>query len=164
VLILDGCSAHDGDFFRDVCMEHHVVPFPIPPHSSSQVQPLDLCVFGVTKRLMTRLDKMDEANVQSVHVASLFSAFHSGCNPVNVIASFRNAGIAVHLDDGMLMCRVDIEECRCLLGQVGLFSTSAQEDLAEPPGEMNEANDALWLQILDEEAALLLDEDQEWLQ
>jgi hypothetical protein len=30
----------------------------------------------------------------------------------NVIASFRNTGIAVHLDDGMLMCHVDIEEGR----------------------------------------------------
>jgi hypothetical protein len=53
---------------------------------------------------------MDEANVQPVHVARLFSAFHSTCNPVNVIASFRNAGIALHLDNGMMMCLVDIEE------------------------------------------------------
>jgi hypothetical protein len=121
VLILDGCSAHDGDFFLDLCLEHNFVRFPIPPHSSNQVQPLDLCVFGVTKRLMTRLNRMDEANVQSVHVARLFSAFHSACDPVNVIASFWNAGIAVHLDDGMLMCHVDIEECGCLLGQVDSF-------------------------------------------
>jgi hypothetical protein len=77
---------------------------------------------------------MDEANVPSVHIARLFSAFHSACNPVNVIASFRNAGIALHLDDGMLMCHADIEECRCLLGQVDFFSTSAKEDVAEPPG------------------------------
>jgi hypothetical protein len=71
--------------------------------------------------------------------------------------------MAVHLDDGMVMCRVDIDECRCLLGQVDFFSTIAQEDPAEPPGEMNESDEAnvpLWLQILDEEAARLLDEDQ----
>jgi hypothetical protein len=99
VLILDGCSADDGDFFIDLCMEHSVVPFPIPLHSFNQVQPLDLSVFGVTKRLMTRLNRMDEANVQPVQIAQLFTAFHSACNPVDVIASFRNAGIAVHLDD-----------------------------------------------------------------
>jgi hypothetical protein len=45
VLILDGRSAHDRDFFLDLCMEHNIVAFPIPPHSSNQVQPLDLCVF-----------------------------------------------------------------------------------------------------------------------
>jgi hypothetical protein len=75
-----------------------------------------------------------------------------------------NAGIAVHLDDGMLMCYIHIEECRCLLGQVDFFSASAQEDVPEHPGEMNEsdkANVPLWLQILDEEAALVLDQDQE---
>jgi hypothetical protein len=84
-------------------------------------------------------------------------------NPVNVIASFRNAGIAVHLDDGMLMCHADIEECRCLLGQFDDVPTGAQEDAADPPGEMNvsdEANVPVWLQILDEEAPLLLDEAQ----
>jgi hypothetical protein len=53
---------------------------------------------------------MDDANVQSVHIARLFSAFHSACNPINVIASFRNAGIAVPIDDGMLIFHVDIEE------------------------------------------------------
>jgi hypothetical protein len=102
---------------------------------------------------------MDEANLQSVDVAGLFSAFHSACNPVNVIASFRNAGIALHLDDGMPMCHVEIEEC-----QFDLFSPSAQEDVAEPPAEMNESDEAnvpLWLQLLDAEAALLLDEVQE---
>jgi hypothetical protein len=163
VLILDGCSAHDGDFFLDLCIEHNVVPFPSPPHPSNQVQPLDLGVFGVAKHLMTRLNRMDEANVQSVHIARLFSAFHSACNAVNVIESFRNPGIALHLDDGMLMCHVDLEECRCLLGQFDHISTGAQEDAADPPGEMNESDEAnvpLWVQILDEEAALLLDEAQ----
>jgi hypothetical protein len=64
----------------------------------------------------------------------------------------------------MLMCHVDIEACRGLLGQVDFFSVSAQEDVAEPPGEMKESDEGnvpLWLQILDEDAALLLDEDQE---
>jgi hypothetical protein len=99
-------------------------------------------------------------------IPKLFSAFHSACNPVNVIASCRNAGIPLHLDARMLMCHVDIEECCCLLGQVDLFSTSAQADVAEPPGEMNESREAtvpLWLQILDEKAAPLLDEDHERL-
>jgi hypothetical protein len=91
---------------------------------------------------MTQLNRMDEVNVQCVHLARLFSAFHWACNPVNVIASFRNAGIAVHLDDGMLMSHVDVEECRCLLCQVDLFSTSAQEDAAEPAGETNESDES----------------------
>jgi hypothetical protein len=92
---------------------------------------------------------MDEANVQSVHIARLFSAFHSACNPVNVIASFRTPGIVVHLDDGLLMCHVDLEECRCPLGQFDHFSMGAQKDVADPSGEMNGSDDAnvpVWLQ------------------
>jgi hypothetical protein len=53
LLILDGCTAHNGNFFLDMCLEHNVVPVPIPPHSLNQIQLLDLCIFGVTKRLMT---------------------------------------------------------------------------------------------------------------
>jgi hypothetical protein len=107
---------------------------------------------------------MDEANVQTVDIMKLFSAFHSVCNAVNVIESFRNPGIAVHLDDGLLMYHVDLEACCCLLSQFDHISTGAQEDAADPPGEMNESDEAnvpVWLQILDEEAVLLLDEAQQ---
>jgi hypothetical protein len=116
ILILDGCTAHDGDYFWDLSMENGILPAFIPPHSSNQVQPCDLCVFGLTKRLMTRFNKFDEGNVQSIHIAKLVSAFHSACNPVNVIASFRNAGIACHLEqDGRVVACVDVDHCRCLL-------------------------------------------------
>jgi hypothetical protein len=65
----------------------------IPPHSSNQIQPLDLCVFGVIKRLITRLNKMDQRNIQSVHVGKLVPAFHSSCNPVNDIAPSETPGL-----------------------------------------------------------------------
>jgi hypothetical protein len=65
---------------------------------------------------MTRLNKMDKGNIQSTHVAKLVSAFHSACNPVNVIESFRNAGIVLHLEStGVAVCSVDKYQCRCLL-------------------------------------------------
>jgi hypothetical protein len=116
LLLLDGCSAYDGDFFFDLCLQHNIIPCYIPPHSSNQVQPLDLCVFGVTKRLMTRLNKMDKENIQSVHAGKFVSAFHSTCNRVNVIASFRKAGIVLHLEStGVAVCYVEKYQCRCLL-------------------------------------------------
>jgi hypothetical protein len=36
-LILNGCSGHDGDFVFDFCMEHNIVPFPIPPLSANHL-------------------------------------------------------------------------------------------------------------------------------
>jgi hypothetical protein len=126
-LILDGCSAHDGDFFLDLCLEDNVIPFPIPPHSPNQVQPLDLRVFGITKGLVTRLNQTGEADIQSLHIAKLFSAFHSARNRVNIIAFFRNAGMILHLEEeASPMCYVDIEQCRYLLDQLDVPSTGAQ--------------------------------------
>jgi hypothetical protein len=94
-------------------MEHNIVPFPIPPHSSNQVQPLDLCVYGITKRLMTRLNELGEGNVQSLHIVRLVSAFHSADDPMNAIASFRNAWIARGPDQaGISVCHVDMADCR----------------------------------------------------
>jgi hypothetical protein len=60
------------------------------------------------------------------------------------------------------MCHVDIEQCRCLLHQLDVPSTSAQEAGAEPPSEVSESDERnvpLWLQMLDAEAALLLEEN-----
>jgi hypothetical protein len=106
--------------------------------SSNQVQPLDLCVFGIIKRLVVRLNQMGEANIQLLHIAKLFSGFHSACNSVNIIASFHNAGTTFHLNEETLpMCHVNIEHRRCLLHQFDVPSTSAQEAGAEPPGEVS---------------------------
>jgi hypothetical protein len=106
---------------------------------------------------------MGEANIQSLHIPKFFSAFHSACNPVNMVASFRNADIILHLDkEALPMCHIDIEQYHCLLHQLNVPSTSAQEAGAEPPGEVNECdarNVPLWLQILDAEVALLLEEE-----
>jgi hypothetical protein len=63
MLIIDGCTAHDGDFFLDLCMEQNIIPIPIPLHSSHFVQSLNLIIFGVTKRLITRLNKIEQGNV-----------------------------------------------------------------------------------------------------
>jgi hypothetical protein len=116
LLIFDGCGAHEGDFSLDLCMEHDIISFLIPLHSSNQVQPLDLCVFGVTKGLMARLNKSGEGTGQSVHIAKLVFAFHSTCRPVNMIASFRNAGIISPLEQtGIPVCYIDKKQCRCLL-------------------------------------------------
>jgi hypothetical protein len=82
---------------------------------------------------------MGEANIQSLHIAKLFSTFRSACDPVNIIASFRNAGMMPHLDEeASPMCHVDIEQCRCLLHQFEVSSISAQEAGVEPPGEVSD--------------------------
>jgi hypothetical protein len=85
-------------------------------------------------------------------------AFHSACNPINVITSFRNAGIVSQLrKDGTSMAGADTETCQCLLP-----SDTAQND----PNPLREIQDEVsdtvlipvWLQFLEMEAAVLMNE------
>jgi hypothetical protein len=66
VLILDGCTAHDEEAFWDLCMENSIIP---------HVQPCDLRVFGVTKRIITRLNRALKKTLQSLHMQNLSQHF-----------------------------------------------------------------------------------------
>jgi hypothetical protein len=97
-LIFDGCGTPNGDFFFDVCMEYNIMPFPVPPHSSNQVEPLDLCVFSISKGSVTSFTELEERSFQSVHIVRFVSAIHSACNRMSVIDPVRNVGIALGLE------------------------------------------------------------------
>jgi hypothetical protein len=59
---------------------------------------------------------MEAVNVQSSHIAQVVSVFMSAASPINVVATFRSAGITLALgEDGKLYCRVSPHEARCLL-------------------------------------------------
>jgi hypothetical protein len=81
VLFLDNCSAHNGPRFHELCGAHRVVPCYFPPHSSNQLQPLDLSLFGITKRLLSRVNRLDAVNIQTRHVASVVCAFLAAAVP-----------------------------------------------------------------------------------
>jgi hypothetical protein len=52
---------------------------------------------------------------QSIHITKLRSAFHSAVNPINVIASFRNAGTTLRVGRNTLSTwYVGIDQCHCL--------------------------------------------------
>jgi hypothetical protein len=115
VLMLDGCTAHSSPRVNQLCEANNVKLFPLPPHSSNQLQALDLSLFGVTKRLMARVNRMETVNVQSKHIAQVVCAFLSAATPLNIVASFRNAGIGLVVDQDMVRCQVQPNSARCLL-------------------------------------------------
>jgi hypothetical protein len=94
---------------------HTIVPLPLPPHSSNQFQALDLSIFGVTKRHILRMNKTENLNVESKHIAYVVCSFMSAATPVNVVQTFRNAGVVLAVEEVRLMCRVDLTQARCLL-------------------------------------------------
>jgi hypothetical protein len=116
VLLFDGCTAHDTDYFLDMCFEESIVPIPIPPHSSNQLQPCDLCLFGATKQAIHRMNTMMDGNPQSVHIARVVGGYIAAATPMNIVASFRNAGLSLCIDqEGCLKMSVTTESIRCLI-------------------------------------------------
>lgn len=116
VLILDNCTAHTGPEIAEACASQGIIMCPLPPHSSNQIQPLDLSTFGVTKRHIARANRMEAVNLQSRHIAEVVSSFMAAAAPMNVVATFASAGITLFLSpDGKVLCRVCPERARCLI-------------------------------------------------
>jgi hypothetical protein len=115
-LILDNCTSHAGEYFDWACSEYNFLPFFIPPHSSNQLQMLDLCLFGITKRLISRLNKAEKINIQSDHIIKIMNSFLSAAVPKTITASFRNAGLELIMDpDRVIRMRVAPEKARCII-------------------------------------------------
>jgi hypothetical protein len=115
VLILDNCTSHDTAKLAEISEVHGLLPLPLPPHSSNQLQALDLSIFGVTKRHLARVNRMEGLNVQSKHIAQVVCAFMAAAVPVNIVQTFRNAGIVLVVADNQLFCKVEPARARCLL-------------------------------------------------
>jgi hypothetical protein len=122
-LMLDNCSTHTTSDFRDLWADHHIVPIFLLPHSSNQTEVFDLSVFGLTKLLVARVNRIEETNVQSFHSAQVVCSFLSAANPINVIQSFKNAGISLLVADDQLLCMVTPETARCLMEREKVLAT-----------------------------------------
>jgi hypothetical protein len=86
---------------------------------------------------------------------------------VNVIASFRNAGITARLsDEGVPIAMSDVAECRCLLHPFTVADLAGFDASLQPAPELDEAADSqdlaslpFCLQALEEEASQFQDWD-----
>jgi hypothetical protein len=149
VLLLDNCSAHIGVRFSELCQENHVIPCYFPPHSSHQLQPLDLCLFGITKRFLTRANKLDAANIQTKHISSVVCAFLAAAVPLNIVKTFELSGISLVSDEGTLLCTVRPELAKRVLVPLPV-------PMPEIPNPGSENSDEEELRIFVEECAQLL--------
>jgi hypothetical protein len=156
VLLMDNCTSHTSDRFRQLCEEAAVVPFYFPPHSSNQLQPLDLSLFGVTKRLLARMNRLDAVNIQTKHIAQVVSSFMSAATPLNIVKTFGLSGIGLMIDDeGILRCQVRPQEAKRLLMALTIPIPGCD-------GVEDEASDDEEIRAFEEEMAeLLYDIDDE---
>jgi hypothetical protein len=113
---------------------HGVLPICLSPHSSNQTQDLDLSRFGVNKRLIVRINRLDIMNIQSFHIAQVVCSFMSAANPSKVVQSFKNAGLSLIIADEQLLCMVTPETARCLfdrdkvLDPLAIFEMELKDD------------------------------------
>jgi hypothetical protein len=93
LIILDGCTAHSHDAFLDECTWRGIECIFLPPHSSDQVQPLDLGIFGLQKAEASRCRPHRGLNPQSAKCMRMLDGYQKATCPDNITAAFRRAGI-----------------------------------------------------------------------
>jgi hypothetical protein len=116
ILIMDNCTAHKGPNFEELKVSENIEILWLPPHSSNQLQMLDLVIFGVTKGHISRMNKLEKCNIQTRHIAEIVDSFMAAAVPSNIVKSFRNGGIIIRRDaDNNIWCDVDPNSARCIL-------------------------------------------------
>jgi hypothetical protein len=98
-LIMDHCPDHPGEQFAEMCQTHDIIQVFLPPHSSHLLQILDLSLFEITKRMISRLNKRQKKYVQMEHIADIVEAFLKSSSLRNIVKSFELAGISLVRDD-----------------------------------------------------------------
>ena len=109
LLILDGFGVHHSPAFAEMCEEENVVLVFLPPHTSDQLQPCDLGLFGVQKRWQSNITLPSHLNKQTKQVIRMIDALRMATTPKNVIGAFRKAGITSQFsfEKGRLMADVN---------------------------------------------------------
>jgi hypothetical protein len=121
-MMLDNCSGRTSEDFRGLCAHNMIIPIFLPPHSSTHTQILDLSIFGLTKRIIARVNRIDTCNIQRFHIASVVCSFESAANPMKISQSFQNAGMSLMTIDDRLFCTVTPETARCVLEREKLIT------------------------------------------
>jgi hypothetical protein len=147
-LLLDQCTAHSSDLIDELYLEHNINLIQLPPHSSNQLQALDLSIFGITKKYISQFNNLDSLSIQSNHIVKIYNAFVEASTPPNIVKSFSNAGITLELSDsypGQTVCSINLDKCRCLLQRLfpveGVEMENGDEDVIEESNDLNEEED-----------------------
>ena len=101
LIIADGCTSHQTPLFNEVCERLNLRIFWLPPHSSNQLQVLDLGVFGVHKGLIKkcRINEIEnESDIVQI-IVKIMNSWCSVCTPTNIQSAWRAMGAVYSLND-----------------------------------------------------------------
>ena len=151
LLLLDGCSCHTNEEFRELLERHNVTMRFLVPHTSHLTQPLDVGIFGrvknlirSTSRYVINLRDLDEALAREVDaevqgrrpsvergkmladfILNILQAFHQATTPELVVSAFELVGICSRGTEGNVYTRretfVDPTRARLVIAETALF-------------------------------------------
>ena len=109
LVIMDGFGCHQTTDFLELLDEENIIYRFIPPHTSDQLQPLDLGIFANQKRCQSNITVDSTLNRQTRQVIKMYDSYRMATTPKNTVGAFRRGGIVTWLDDTnlTLMVRVD---------------------------------------------------------
>jgi hypothetical protein len=100
VLLLDGCRCHNTAGVEDLLRREKIRLFPLPPHTSDQLQPLDLGIYGIFKRYFMKRLSLRVTNRQVAEVIRMCDAWQSATVAHNVVTAFQAAGLVTYQKPG----------------------------------------------------------------
>ena len=92
LIIVDGCTAHQTELFDTLCAKLNLRIFYLPPHSSNQLQVLDLGLFAIHKSLVKKLIIECEESKVVQTIIQIMNAWYSACTPTNIQGGWRAMG------------------------------------------------------------------------
>jgi hypothetical protein len=106
---LDGFTGHTTETIDEAFLYYGICAIVIPPHSSDQVQPLDLRMFAIMKSESTRVYAHIDFNPQTKKLVKMVSGRQKAATSVNIIKAFRRAGIVSNWNPDVqaLVCGID---------------------------------------------------------
>jgi hypothetical protein len=112
-LILEGFAAPISDAVEEQCLFYGVMLTIIPPHTSDQLQLLDLGLFAVQKLECHHVHPDIDLNTQTVKILKMPCSFQKALTPLNIIKVFRWAGLVSRWDGATktFICHSD-RDCR----------------------------------------------------
>ena len=119
ILSLDGCTAHFSDYFLDECTYHGVFPFPEPPGTSDQIQPLDLGLFSAQKAIKARLQNHKDVCENTNNIIKIIDSWQKCATPSNIVSAFRQAGIYAEPGNEGLRTRASLDFARSVRDNEG---------------------------------------------
>lgn len=122
VLIFDGFGCHLNESFMELVENENIVCVQLPAHTSDQLQPCDLGIFGNQKRWQSRVTVAANWSRQTKQLIRVLDSFRLATTPKNVVSAFRKSGIVTFLDQRnlTLMARVDRRAASAVRGSDSL--------------------------------------------